>query len=200
MKDMLEQSRALLGEVPRKFSLFKRIHNRLPRAKWLIDSGTGLEKIYTDQRLLLEKGKVVWGCVIEANEMLWHGESDANAAVIFSPDPYFDDHLEELASLAETLGELKEQENPLVDDDVVPFLNALKSEKTIMLNKPLPESLTGGRKVYLTITTIFLKHLPFPALRQGWLLMLTLPDQTDLTMVLPYKYWVNPLQDKWFQG
>lgn len=200
MKTLLDQSRQKLGNPPRKISFFQKLFTKLPKKGWILKSGTGLEKVYEDQGLLMEKGKVIWGAVVIANEVLWQGDDDATAAIIFSMDSYYDDNLKDLLSLAKLINKIAKSGTTKYDPALKPVIDSIISRNTPLFNSQLPESFTDGRKVYFTVLPVFLKHLPFPVLQQGWFPMLAHPAKTNMTMVLPYKYWVNKLQDNWFQG
>ena len=70
--------------------LFDRRYIRLTAPAWMphADSLTG---IYKDQLLLLIKGKIVYGAIVQANTLLFEdGRDDCPANVVFSKDACFD--------------------------------------------------------------------------------------------------------------
>lgn len=155
-----------------------------------------LEVLFRDQATLITEGIIVWGAILQANTLLFEtGDSDHPAGILFSLDPYFDDHPEALQEIAHYLYSQKGLQTP--DPEIADFAELITDEHTFRFNLKLPVSRTRGREVYFTTTLIARKHLPNGILSQSFFPYLVLPDVTDASMVLPSAYWHSDFVEAW---
>jgi hypothetical protein len=197
MKELIEFCRKRIGPAPRSFSFFERRYNRLNRPKSMEGrQETPLDCIYQDQEILYNQGAAVWGYIVQANDQLFEpGDRDLPAALVFSEDPYFDDHLETLEDISASLYDLKGRTD--VSPETARFAEVISDQYIALFNAPLPGSLTEGRKVYYTTIVVHRRHLPDGVLRQNCFPILAAPRQTKAAIILPSKYWPEVIRGSW---
>ncbi|MEM9906424.1 MAG: hypothetical protein AAF921_15510 [Cyanobacteria bacterium P01_D01_bin.44] len=85
---------------------------------------------YRDQFRLLLTGQLVWGKLVQANNQLFEpGEQNLPANLVYSPDPWFDNNLPALASLAQDLFALKNKTlNHPETEELKIFADAITNE------------------------------------------------------------------------
>jgi hypothetical protein len=190
----IEQTRQILG--PPRAGRMNKVFVRRPPAWMHQHRADPLWGVYQIQQTLLDHGQVVWGCIVQANALLFEpGEGDSPAAVIYSDDPYLDAEPEELGYIAHQLFELKGRTE--VDADVRQFAASITDERTRDAKLIVPPRLTGGRRVYYTAIMVIRAHLPDGVLRDAMLPLLVLPDRTPWTLVLPSHFWSPSLVLQW---
>jgi hypothetical protein len=77
---------------------------------WYLMMESRFDEQFRDQRTLLERGQVVWGAIIQANEHLFQpkgGSDKLPAAVMYSLESFYDDNPEVLGDQASGLYDLK---------------------------------------------------------------------------------------------
>src|SRR5262249_19189053 len=107
--ELIQRCRKYLGAPPRELvgkeqNYFRLRPSLLMRAVFMLN-GDKLGLILRDQHILRDYGRVVWGCLVQANQVLFNPSNRQMlpANVIYSPDTYFDDHLTFLRSVASEL-------------------------------------------------------------------------------------------------
>lgn len=199
MTSVIEACRERLGPPPR--SLSPEDVRRLRLVWWPLiplpfDS---LFRVYLAQKTLRERGEVVWGYVLQANQGLWAPGFEPSAATVLFGGPELDD-LGSLVQLAELLYSLK---GTSPKDPELRAAAALTHEYRRKLCKEVPRSLTGGRTVYCSDLMIHRGHLPGSMtrsrLRKPFLPLLVNPSETRSVMVLPAYFWPRELVESWGQ-
>ena len=155
--------------------------------------------LYRDQTILLQQGIVVWGRLVQSNNLLFKpGRWDHPAVIVCSPDPIFHSSLGELTRIARELYELKDKkiEHPEMLD-LINFAEAITNEMDCLFNIEIPNCLTLNQLVYFTSIMVYRKHLPEGYLKQGWFPVLIAPDKTPAAMILPSRYWQPSLLQVW---
>ncbi len=199
MKQPLAATRDRLAQRRQSWLFGWRPYHRLKRPAWARGGDTPFECIYQDYKQLLKTGTVVWGVVVQANNLLMKpGPDDCPAAALFSLDPFFDDKLQTLAELAGVLFSMKGQN--IRDPEVVKFATAITNEEDVLFNRELPHSLTFGRTVYYTTIMVHRKHLPLGFLNTGFFPLLADPEATEASIILPARYWDPGLVELWKQA
>lgn len=138
---------------------------------------------------LYQKGRVVWGALVQANTMLFEENNPAScpAEIIYDKSGRTPPHL--LHELAQTLLSFKKQ----IPDDIPPKLKQyaqhLQNERT-RFSSELPAPPTTVMSLYAKTIFVWRPHLPDA--------MLTLPifpiiinDDNDEAMILPAKFWAH---------
>ncbi|STZ08664.1 Uncharacterised protein [Moraxella caprae] len=138
---------------------------------------------------LYQKGRVVWGALVQANNMLFEEDNPAScpAEIIYDKSGRTPPHL--LHELAQTLFSFKKQ----APDDLPPklkqYVQHLQNERT-RFSGELPAPPTTAMSLYAKTIFVWRLHLPDA--------MLTLPifpiiinDDNDEVMILPAKFWAH---------
>jgi hypothetical protein len=197
----LYQTRQRFQEQCHKgFSWKQFLYNCLIPPWWMVlEHDRRFCALYRDQNVLLKKGVVVWGRLVQANNLLFKpGKWDHPAVIVCSPAPVFDSNLRELTRIANDLYELKDQklEHPEMADFVT-FADVITNEMDCLFNVEIPDSLTLNQLVYFTSIMVCRKHLPGGYLKSDWFPVLIAPEKTPAAMILPSKYWLPELRRAW---
>lgn len=194
----MEETRQIYENNKNYFNFFDRRYNRLKKPLWMRRSkDTRFDVIYDEQDLLFKEGNLALAYLVQANSLLFkQGIVNCPADIIFSEDPYFDDNPEMLEQLASELYELKESE--VEDLELMQFSEVITDEMTAIYNTPLPLKMTNHKLVYYTSIMVHRKHLPTDYIKTGWFPVLTNPDKTKASIILPYKYWAPGMVNIWF--
>jgi Fe-S cluster assembly iron-binding protein IscA len=196
-KAILDECRRLFHTGGQGAGLIGRLMGPGPR-DWDRDCGEDAVRaeLVPHYRLLLDHGRVVWACVVQADDALFApGQADLPANTVYGEDPAFDADIDALRRVANQVFALKQA---LVDDPNVAKLAALVSdEHNRALNVPLPAALTGGPAVCFTTTLVHRLRLPTGFLADGILPVVVCPEHTPWNMLLPARYWPAALCDLW---
>jgi hypothetical protein len=191
MKQALANVREALSKWRRIATQTDVIGIRAAGPDWV--RGHALSENVAQQALLLQKGEVVWGALLQANNALFKkGPDDLPGAVIYSTDRYFDARPHELAGIATRLFAHKGVQAP---EAIRPISEWLADEKRAAFNLPVPAELTS-RSAFATGTLFFRKHLPLQLVGGGWMPMLVHPE-TRAVMVVPRQFWNRELVARW---
>lgn len=194
MPSFIEECRSAFAKCASN-SKSERAYWKLEPPRWMPDDDP-LRAIYADQHLLFDRPAVVWGAVVQANTRCYAPDSDDSpAAIVYSADPSFDEAPEALNSIARQLKQLKGGAPD--DPELKAFADLLADEMRREMRTPLPSSLTGDRAVFYTTIVVARKHLPDGVLSQRFFPLLTNPERTPVTTILPSKYWGPELLDFW---
>lgn len=197
LQDGLKATRRNWGEAQASMGFFAKRKFRFKPPAWMKGDNRGLQRIFDDMPMLRDKGEVVWGHIVQANQILFDPSetSDAPAAIIYSVDPWFDSHPSELERIAEGLFDAKGE--VVNDPDVQRFGDMLEDEREVQMHLPVPAVLGHGRQVIYTCVIVHRKHLPVPALLSSLVPLLIAPVHTPCTMILPETYWDEQLFAYW---
>ncbi len=155
---------------------------------------------YRQRHAIFTHGEVVWGQVVQANNVLYDDAQphDAPAAYIYSLDEFFEDDVMALAEIADTLYAIKGEatDNPATQR----FADMLGNEYERQLLLQVPYDLTDGRDVYYTCGVIPRGYLPVPQLAAPLFPLVIVPGKTEATWVLPSMWWSQELIDMWIDA
>lgn len=130
---------------------------------------------------VFETGKIYYGSLVQANEELFKEtrvERVLPAVVVYSQEEYYEKNPEELGEIAHSLFANKEN-------------NCLKNETEYMFHMPVDESLTNGRKVYMSTLLINTKQFPLNYISGGLFPIIADPEQSKSVFVIDSKYWTD---------
>lgn len=192
----LSLTRVKYNEQRLKMGFFEKRKFRIKPPLWIKMTRSRLGEIYKDNELLRTEGKVVWGHIIQANQLLFDPEAKENcpAAALYSLDPYYDGNLEELEVIAGSLFDIKGKST---SKNLQKFSDMLADETTIQMKLKIPHELTGGRDVFYTSIMVHRNQLPFPFLATSAFPLLVHESKTKSTMILPVKYWSDDMIGYW---
>jgi hypothetical protein len=198
---LLQQCRDKLGPSPRSLTQQEQDYFRLrPSFLMRVLFFLGIDKlgiIIRDLHFLQNDGRVVWGYLVQANQLLFSTENHQMlpANVIYSPDTYYDDKPEVLLDVAQSLFQLKGTASD--DKDLLKFIYAITNEKERTMRLALPRSVCQGKEAFFTTFLIQPSHLPGGCMASGYFPLLVCPEKTDAVMILPARYWPEELCAVW---
>lgn len=196
----IESIRQAVGQPPRVFPDRLQHYLRVRKPNWLwYDLTDPLRLPYRHQQRIRDQGQVVWGAVVQANKRLFvPGPIDAPASVIFSEDPWFDDHPTALVQIADALFKLKGTQP--ADAQRRAFADLLTVETAPGMRFPVPTSMSEGRAIYHSSVVLPRKHLPRGLLAGQLLPMFLDPAGTGAVLLVPAAYWPRRFLASWTGG
>lgn len=196
--EWIQEVRRKVGDAPRNFRPEQLATLRVRQPEFLRQNRADpIHLLYRDQLGIFRNGRPVWGRIVQANALLFEeGLDDCPAAMIHSPDPWFDANPEALIEMASAMYAVKGK--PVADPEMDRFGRLLYNEYERQFNLPLPHSLTGGRTVIYTTIMVHRSHLPAPVLVDN-----TLPIMSDYprcpgVWIIPSEYWAEAHLTEWF--
>ena len=175
---------------------WKKDRIRKPLLFWLL-MDMRFNRQLKDQRILFERGRVVWGAIIQANEALFEGgglQSCLPAALIYCEDSTYDADPHRLLENAHNMYDLKGR---LCTPDMQAFASKLADEMVADIKLPIPTGFTGGAQCYYGTLLVARKHLPSEYLANSFFPILIAPEETKAATILPWSYWDVPFKLKW---
>jgi hypothetical protein len=187
--------RAAIGHPPRK--LGDSPHLKFAPPGWMSQFPRDpLWEIYRHQAKLYQRGVVVWGHIVQANNRLFTpGPDDCPASVIYSPDPALDNKPASLERIAQSLFAVKGTGQS--DAELAEFSRLLANERDRAMRLAVPKSLCEGVQVYHTGVMVVRKHLPRGYLTGSLFPLLIQPSITPAAIILPSQYWPPELTERW---
>lgn len=173
---------------------------KLSRPSWLT-SGDPMSEIYSEKSILLQQGEIVYAHIVQANTILFKRFPllDCPAHIVYSTNPYFEEHPEELRNIACEIFSYKDK-----DLNTVP--GEWKEVAKVITDECDRTDFTFSFKVdgkslecCLIPTMIYRKLLPKGKLCGSLLPVLTLPDCKQV-VILPKKYWTKEFKQGWVKG
>ncbi len=151
--------------------------------------------ILKDQKQLFEGGAVIWGCVVEANKLLYdpNNHHTLPAAVIYSTDASRETELEQIEVIAKDLQKGGDPDDKELQD----FILTTKMDHERILRKELPNRYTYGRAVFYATCLVSPQHLPTGCLTHSFLPLVINFDATEAAMILPSRFWPQRLISFW---
>lgn len=194
---LIRSCRELFGPASRRCDPNDRINLDPALKQAFVESNDGLLQILQDQDRLLARGHVVWGQLVQANQILFDptNRMTCPANAIYSTDPFFDGRLSLLTSMARGL--FAQKGSTRVDRELKEFVAAVTDEMTRVLRREMPHSYTGGRSVCFATCFIQPTHLPFGYLNRPSFPIIVNPEETPTMMLLPSRYWPPELISHW---
>jgi len=157
-----------------------------------------LNEAVAQQTMLLQKGEIVWGALIQANNNLFSAGPDGHpGAVLYSGDRYFDTRPDELHKMALELYKHKDKA-ATAPEPIRRLVEWLTDEQEIASKVPVPFGSTEHPVLAASIL-FYRKHLPEKFLAGSWMPLLIHP-QTRAIMVVPGRFWPRELLESWKLG
>jgi hypothetical protein len=197
---VIRSCRERFGDAPREFRTGDRITLDPELERAFVESNDGLLRILQDQDALLTRGRVVWGQLVQANQILFNPQNRLTcpANAIYSTDPFFDGRLALLGSMAGGLYAQKGSKR--ANRELQGFVDAVTNEMARVLRREMPRSYTGGRPVCFATCFIQPAHLPHGYLNRSSFPVIVNPEETPTMMLLPARYWPPDLVSHWRCG
>lgn len=160
---------------------------------WMLDDPL-YEQLAQLPHLYLE-GRVVWGCVVQANAALWSEDNSSSCPAELLFDPTGKADVDTLKAVAKQLYALKD--TTPTDPDLLAYAEHITDENTNLMNHDVPDVISP---LPLKTTSMFIwrLHLPNGVLQK--VLPILVSDKTPHVTVLPAKFWDKPLYDDWMDA
>jgi hypothetical protein len=195
--EFLAACRAAIGDPPRSFE-DDDLAYLLPAPPDWLDPSDPFTYYFEDRRRILHEARVVWGVIVQANNLLFApGAQDHPADVLFAPSPDQVQDPDTLLVVSERLFTLKETTPD--DADLARFAHHLTNERERDFAMHVPEWLSAGVEMEMSAAMLHRAHLPSGFLRRGTFPLLVASDPR-LVMVLPQRYWPAGLVEWWEDG
>jgi len=173
---------------------------RLKKPSWV--ERDPMNKIYTDMDILLQKGDVYWGVVVQANEVLFSKRPyvDCPGNVIFTKNEYFNDNPEMMRQIAHEIFSYKNTDLAseyykkvveIVTDEHERIFNYPIHLKKIELLKNVSHMFREEETILFTTMMFFRDYMPKGKLCSGIIPIVAAPELTDISIMLPKKYWTK---------
>ncbi len=169
--------------------------NSLPMpSTWMQQPTEPLSQVHKNRKQLYREGKVFYGCLVQANSNLFSNKiisTNLPANIIYSTDPYYDTHPEELRDVASELYKYKNTYG--APEGINQVTTALTDEYERLFNIELPNYIANGRRVYFTTIIVFRKHLPKHRLIGPIFPIIARPPLVNTSIILPNRYWTKEM-------
>ena len=198
---LIRACRSLFGSTPRSLVAEDIQALRLNLAPELEtafrESNDPMLRILADQPALRDRGEIVWGRLVQANQILFDPSNGytAPANVIYSPDHYFDGRADLLGRVAHGL--FAQKGTVPKDRAVREFVRAITNERERIMRRELPRTYCGGRSIYFTTCFIQPGHLPGNCIARQKFSLLVNFRETEAVMILPSLFWPAGLVSQW---
>ncbi len=198
---MIGACRARFGSPPRSLDATDSDACRLtltPDVDSLFKQGNDpMLRILADQAALRDRGQVVWGQLVQANQILFDPSNRLTlpANVIYSLDPHFDGRVDLLDRMAHGL--FAQKGSVPADRELREFVRVITDERERIMRQELPRGYCGGRSVYFTTCFIQPGHLPDNCLVLPTFPLLVNFPETEAVMILPSRFWPHELTSDW---
>lgn len=148
------------------------------------------------QQRLFREGAVVWGVLVQANNLLFERGSESHPAMLlYGLDRSLDDALPDLEAIAHELFALKGT-TPR-ERDAAEFARLVSDEASRKLSIPAPASLTRGHTLSTTTTMIHREALPHGCIAGRALPLLVLEGPGGMSLVVPREHWSDRHLFEW---
>lgn len=177
------------GAAPRKFSPWALWFDlRIPKPEWLEEKRHDrLNTLFWRKKALLRDGIVVWGHIIQANNLLFQADRKENCPGEFVytlrdlKDPMI------LQEIAGSLADLKGT-NPSVAE-AKRIADYLTNERIRVLGLPVPDSISHAEDCLISTSFFVRKHIPKRGLRRGLMPIIASLHEPHVVLPLPMLFW-----------
>ncbi len=174
-----------------------RIRPPFPFYLWL---DRRFRKQFKDQRMLLERGYVVWASIIQANRSLFDPNGPRTslpAAIIYCADRSFDAQPAYLHDYARNLFAAK---GKATSPEMQRFADKLADEFVADNRLAIPKTATGGAQCFYSTIMLSRDHFPLRCLSFPLFPILIAPQESEVGTPLPHVYWDQELRDAWISN
>jgi hypothetical protein len=193
MRSILKACQASFGDPPRSLTPEEERRFRIWPPLWCL-LGDPLLRMYWSQNKLRDRGRVVWGHLVQANNLLFRpGGMNCPANVVYNPTSHDDRDVDALAEVAHNIFELKGKRHR--EKDLKRCARWVTQEKLRVFDAAVPTSLTSGREIIFSTLMVHRKHLPDGYLSTSVFPLIINPEETSSVMILPCDYWPDELSE-----
>ena len=181
-----------LGKMRKKYSRSPMTSLSADKPSWLIGSDDPMNYIYDNTSTFLADTKINYGCIIQANELLFdkNDKHDCPATFITSDSEYVNNNPELLLYLADDIYAYKHTEIGFVPQHLKSVVESIQDEhdRNRFVNK-INFKDGNSASVYIITMMVFRNHLPKSYLTKRIYPLLTNFEKSKTAMILPQKYW-----------
>lgn len=185
-----------LEQIRKRYEAYPYKEEGLSRPSWM--ENDELSILYDEYDKLFEKGMIYYGCIVQANEILFDDEPkcDCPANIIYTRDPIVNEDPEILQKLAKKLFMYKEMPIEVVPEELKEIVQCIKGERSrksyeIHMQYNEQHDIT----IHFMVIMIFRKYLPGNKLMSMLLPIIAYPEECKSIMVVPKKYWTEAFGD-----
>ncbi len=178
---LLDEMRTAFGKKPRPI----RPRDILRMPLWAFPEDP-LAQIFWKQLTLLSRGEIVWGALVQVNELMFNfGRSNHPGNLIYCRDP---DSFARPDILIDTAGTLYDTKGETVSEELRIFSESLANEMERLMRVRVPSELSQGLECVFTGVMFDRRHLPLGIVERRLYPLLVHPSLRE-TMILPVRYW-----------
>ncbi len=167
------------------------------KPEWLMELVNNLNEIYDDPENLLKKCNINYGCIIQANTLLFDKKDkhDCPATFVTSDSEYINNNPEILKSIASDIYQYKNTELGFVPDVLKEIVKCIQDEYDYNGYK-IEINLEDGSvaNLYFYTIMVFRKYLPKGYLDKRIYPLITNCNKSHTAMILPSKYWTMKIK------
>ena len=200
MHDLITECARNLGTAPRDFSLWDRLtYLHVAKPLWLrTDPADGLTILFRHMPRLFREGTVVWGHIIQANQLMFQeGKDNCPGELVYTLADAREVEPEYLQQVARELYSLKGTEPD--DQQLAPIAEYLTDELIRVFGLAVPPVVSPGIRCRISTTFFVRKHLPGQRLCTPLLPIVVNPRDPHVAMPLPERFWPEELAEWWSQ-
>lgn len=186
-------------EYMRKKYALSPMKGSLPHPCWLKDDDE-LNAVFINQQQLFAKGIICYGCIVQANKLLFNFASldDCPASFLFSRDEIMVKHIDTLDNMARGIYRYKNDFEQPPYEKYSEIVNAVRDEydrSSFSFKTTEPDA-----QINFITAIVFRSHLPIPILKGRIVPMLVSPD-CKTAIILPKHYWSLKMRTEYiFKG
>lgn len=181
-----------LNKMRNKYLFSQIIKLDIIKPKWLMNQENILNEIYDKPYNLLRNPVINYGCIIQANTLLFdkNDNHDCPATFITSDSEYINKQPEILESLANDIYKYKNTELGFVPDNLKSIVRCIQDEHDFKEYVNKIEFKDGNvANVYIISIMVIRKHLPKGYLNKRIYPLITNYKSSVTALILPCKYW-----------
>ncbi|HBB71022.1 MAG TPA: hypothetical protein DCZ71_00235 [Ruminococcus sp.] len=175
----------------------------LPKPLWIrLHRKDALNVVYRDKDTVFSKGEIYYGCIVQANEMLFQkgNNLDLPANVIYSTHPIAEEYPGFLRGICHEIFSYKgkpAEEVPVEYREIVRIITDEVDRSDAMLTVSMPHPEDDSRTVenidlHFCSVIVFHKDIPGGCLQGSYLPVIAAPELSPAVLILPKEYWTAP--------
>ena len=190
MQEILDHCKRAMGSAPRWLIRDRFSYLRVQRPDWMREMPDDRMKIlFANYGRAFTRGTIVWGHVVQANNILFSNETDFDAPgeVVYSltdTSPAIPLFLEKIARQLFSLKGTAPR-----DPQLQPIAAYLTDEMIRVFGLSVPKSISPKAECRISTTYFVRKHLPERRIMTPLMPLCVLPHEPFVAMPVPFKYW-----------
>ncbi len=200
MRASLRECTNNYGKAPRPLSLWDHLtYFNIPKPQWLrADPSDRLMILFRNLHALFREGTVVWGHVIQANQLLFEkGTHNHPGEVVYSLADSNRVNPEYLQHVAHQLYLLKGTQPD--EPELAPIADYLTNQRIRVFGLTVPSIISPSLRCRISTTLFVRTHLPNRRLCSPLLPIIVNPKEPYVAMPLPKRFWPDDLLEWWSQ-